>query len=468
MPIPGAGETLPRSLRGSSAIAVSLIVGFALVVPGAGASSRQRLADTPPFGGGAAPSVKRDSVPPTCRTRASDPALTFKQPFAGGPSPTGDACGTLHDDSIKVSDSGGAGTHIWAGPGRDVVNAQNKKIDEIWGGRGDKATIDWCLPDGKIYDHANGIANPTKVKVNCVGVTRSSKLLSRSAITYPYDEPYISCTVGTSGRRLMSISRDPFVQAIDATPNVDWQTVAFSALLYKWNGSDYVFSEQSAWVWDRAADEQLTDFSGNFWRRFGETTHRKIFFNPPTEGRYRIAIRYHWYAANGIDEHDELDWASYHFGHFGSASLGHCDFPGPPPPDGHYAGTTDEGKAVSFDAGPIWTTVPRDVAGSKLTNVKIANTINCTPARTLSFAVNVDPGRWIQVAADNTFAYARSGGLTSTTRQNETATYSITGKIEPAGTATGSVHISQVSFDDNGTRYNCTGAPHGWTAAKSG
>jgi len=309
----------------------------------------------------------------------------------------------------------------------------------------------------------------TKVKVTCLGVKQSpKKFRSAAAVTYPYDEPYISCTVSRSGKRLMSVSREPFVQAADATPNVDWETVAFSAVLYRWNGSKYDFSQESPWVWDRAPDEQLLGFDTNFWRRFGETEHRKIFFNPPSAGRYRIAIHYHWYEADGIEAYDEFDWASYHFGHFGSPGLGYCIFPGAPPPDGSYAGTSDEGKAVSFDAGPLWTGAPREIAGSKLTEVKIAATINCTPARSLALTINVDSGRWIQLNADNTFAYARSGGLTSTTRQNETATYSITGKIESAGTATGSVHISQVSFDDNGTHYNCTGAPHGWTASKSG
>jgi hypothetical protein len=465
MPSTVAGETLPRSLRGASTIAVSLIVIFALLVPGAGAASRQTLADTPPFGGGAAPKVKRDSVPPTCPTRASDPALTSKQPFPGGPSPTGDACGTVHDDSIRVSDSGGDGTHIWAGPGKDAVNAQNKRIDEIWGGSGDTATIDWCLPDGKIHDHAIGIARPKKVKVQCIGVKPSShKLQSRAAITYPYDEPYISCTVSTSGKRLMSISREPLVNAVDATANVDWQTVAFSALLYKWNGTDYVFSEQSAWVWDRAPDEQLEDFGGNFWRRFGETSHRKIFFNPPSAGRYRIAIRYQWYAANGVEDHDELDWASYHFGHFGSPGLGYCNFPGSPPPDGHYVGTTDEGKAVAFDAGPIWTTVPRDIAGSRLTNVKISSSTSCTPARSLSYSISVAPGRWIQLYADNTFAYAAVAPLTDPARQNVVASLFVVGKIGTDGSATGSLYLQQLAFDENGTHYTCAGAAHSWTA----
>jgi hypothetical protein len=448
-------------------IAAAAIVVLAVLLPGT--ASPRPFDDTPPYGGtNTAPGLKGGNPPPTCQSRASDPALTFDRPFAGGPSPTGDVCGTLHNDSLKVSDTGGAGTHVSAGAGKDVIKAQNRKIDEIWGGSGSNgATIDACLPDGKIHDTTHDIAHVTVVKVTCTGVKQSHAYRAATP-TYPYDEPYVLCTVGTSGQRLVSIARDPQVNAVDATANVDWQTVAFSAVLYSWNGTAWVFAEQSPWAWDRAPDEQLTDFGGNFWRRFGETGQQQIFFHPKTSGRYRVAIRYHWYAANGIADHDELDWASYHFGHFGSASQGFCDFPVAPPPDGHYTGTTDEGKAVSFDSAPIWTAVPREIAGARLTNVVIAGTITCTPARTLSFSVNINPGRWIQLNADNTFAYARSGELTSTTRQNETATYSITGKLETSGTGRGSVQISQAAFDENGTHYTCTGAPHGWTATKSG
>lgn len=462
---------MPRRLLGSSTIALSLVVCLAVLGSGAGAASSRPLADTPPYGDKSktAPGLKGDSKPPTCSTRKSDPALTFNPPLAGGPSPAGDVCGTPHDDSLKVTDTAGAGTQIWAGPGRDVVNAKNGRIDEIWGGTGsNKATIDWCLPDGKIHDGTHDIAKLTKVKVNCTGVTQSRRFRSGAAVTYPYDEPYISCTVSTTGKRLMSITREPVVNAVDATANVDWQTVAFSALLYEWNGTEYEYSQQSDWVWDRVPDEQLEDFGGNFWRRFGETSHRKIFFNPTSAGRYRIAIRYHWYAANNIEDYDELDWASYHFGHFGSASLGYCNFPGPPPPDGSYTGTSDEGQAISFKAAPIWSSVPRLVGGSRLTEVKYSTSVSCTPARTVTLPINVDPGKWIQLDAYNTFSYARVGGLTSATRQHETASYFLIGKIDTSGKAAGSIYIQELSFDESGTHYACAGVPHSWTAAKTG
>jgi hypothetical protein len=274
--------------------------------------------------------------------------------------------------------------------------------------------------------------------------------------------------VGKSGARLVTIAHEPEIRAADATANVDWQTVAFSAILFKGSGDDATIEDQSPWVWDRAPDEQLLDFAGNFWRRFRETGHRQIFFHPAGSGPYRVAIRYHWYAANGSADYDTLDWAKYHFGHFGSASQGYCNFPGPPPPDGHYAGTTDESKNVSFDSAPIWSTVPRDVGGSRLTNVKVSSSISCTPAKTLTYSITVDAGRWIQLNADNTFAYARIGNVNDPSRQNVSASYFLAGKIDTAGSAAGSYYIQQIAFDESGTHYNCTGAPHGWTAAKSG
>src|SRR5215217_6233551 len=180
MPFPGAAASI---------VVVTVLVTGA----SAGTASLRPLADTPPYGGSNAPGLKGDSKPPTCPTRQTDPALKFNPPLAGGPSPDGDVCGTVHNDSLKVTDTRGSGTQIWGGPGNDVINAQNRHIDEIWGGTGkNTATVDSCLPDGKIHDHTNDIASVKKVKVTCPGVTQSRKLRSAAAVTYPYDEPYIS------------------------------------------------------------------------------------------------------------------------------------------------------------------------------------------------------------------------------------------------------------------------------------
>src|SRR5262245_14208021 len=125
MPVTGGEEPLPQTLRSFSAIALSLVVVFAVLVPGsAGAHSPLAVDDQPPSAGKSPPGLKSKSEPPTCTTRRSDPAYGLNRPFAGGPAPSGDVCGTVHDDKLKVTDAAGDGTQIWGGPGDDFVHAQ--------------------------------------------------------------------------------------------------------------------------------------------------------------------------------------------------------------------------------------------------------------------------------------------------------------------------------------------------------
>ena len=195
MPFTG-GETVPRRLRGSSAIAASLVVAVFVCVQSSGAAVSSRgtpLDDPKPADSGTkAPKSK----PPICpASRAADPGYKFTQPFHGGRSPLGDACGTSHDDSMKIVDSPTGGTQVWAGPGNDNVDAKNGKIDEIWGGAdNNSATIDWCLPNGKIHDtvHDAPPARVKKVKVKCTDATSKSRRRGDAPIDLPYVEPDVS------------------------------------------------------------------------------------------------------------------------------------------------------------------------------------------------------------------------------------------------------------------------------------
>ena len=227
--------------------------------------------------------------------------------------------------------------------------------------------------------------------------------------------------------------------------------------------------QQSPWAWDRAPDEQLEDFGPNFWQPFGQTGSVPVTFNPSSSGEYRVAIRYHWYGANAAADQEKLDWASYHFGHYGSPGEDSCNFPGPPPPDGNYAGTTDESKAITFTAAPIWTNVPRPIGGSQLTQVTIRSTLNCTPSGTLNYSITAAPTRWIQLNADNTFAYVRVGSIkdSNAARSNVAGSYFVAGKIDTAGNASGSLYFQQLSYDENGTHHTCAGTAHSWTAKRS-
>src|SRR5262249_11869983 len=152
--------------------------------------------------------------------------------WPGGPDV--DVCGSNKDDYLLVTDAGGGGTSISGGIGNDTIDAKNNKIDYLWGGPGsNSATIDWCLPNGKIKDTATQFVHVTKVKVKCTGVKPSTRRTSSAAITYPFEEPLIDCSATPAGEFRVGIARNPTMHAVDATPNVDWETVAFSALLYE-------------------------------------------------------------------------------------------------------------------------------------------------------------------------------------------------------------------------------------------
>jgi hypothetical protein len=457
-------------LRRSTAVLVSLVVLLGVLVhaSGAGSASPSTHRDTKPPDVKAAPPLKANATPAACTNISpSTKAYTFDHPFPGG---SIDVCGTFKGDSLWVTDNAGGGTQVWAGSGNDIVRANNKKIDYIWGGPGkNSATIDWCLPNGQIHDTTVDVAHVKKVKTKCTGVKRSSRHTAATAITYPYEEPLIDCTATSAGRFRVVVARDPTMRAVDATPNVDWQTVAFSAVLYQLSpDSEWVLLHQSPWVWDRAPDNQLESFSGNLWQPFGKTGSPNIFFTPPSSGQYRVGIEYHWYAANGLGSHDDFEWANFHFDHFASGNLDECDFPSQPPPDGQYKGTTDEGRAISFSTEPIWTTASRLVGGTRITDVKLDNTADCGVHGIGNFEIDPPSTRWIQLNYDNTFAYAGTINFDAETAKNVRATYTIAGKIDTAGNATGTLAIWLISFDKDGSHYDCTGKPRSWTAKVAG
>ena len=240
--------------------------------------------------------------------------------------------------------------------------------------------------------------------------------------------------------------------------------------LHEERGTTGCSQQQSSWAWDRAPDEQLEDFGPNFWQSFG----RRAAFQSSSIRRRRASTGSRsattGTGSNSAADQEKLDWASYHFGHYGSAGEDSCNFPGPPPPDGNYAGTTDEGKAITFDGGAdLEQPVPRPIGGSRLTQVTIRSTLNCTPSGTLNYFVTAAPTRWIQLNADNTFAYVRVGSLndSNAARSNVTGSYYVAGKIDTAGNASGSLYFQQLSYDENGTHYTCAGTAHSWTAKRS-
>ena len=130
----------------------------------------------------------------------------------------------------------------------------------------------------------------------------------------------------------------------------------------------------------------------------------------------------------------------------------------PPVQGGHYAGTTADNEMWAFDVS---------ADGTSLTNLHTGQ-INesCTPPDfTLAGGNLTDPGP-VQVNPDGTFSI--SGTINGSVGGNpSTDVITITGKINPDGTASGT-YKEDTTFTDSssGTAYSCTSGNQTWTATK--
>ena len=353
----------------------------------------------------------------------SSPAVKLDRPFLGGPQVS--VCGSFKNDELKINRGGGHGTQIWAGPGNDRIEDQNGAINEIWGGTGkNSASIDICKgTGGAVRDtvHDVGAKGLTTKLVKCPGLrTGSSRRLPQQATEYPKIPPFIHCG-RTGGRHWIGIE-DPEMRAVDATRNVDFQTVAFSAVLYRLGeNGDWTRSQRTAWLWDRTFDEQISAFPGNYWRSFkGDTRIRKfVDFLIDQSGVYEVRIHYRWYAANGTKTHDITERVSYHLGPFQNRDQSACDFPGLPLPEGVYSGLTDEQQTVSLKVGPLYSAPPKATAWSLVESFEFTTTITCTPAVSgieATWRIDATNAFFIGIRSDGTFSSTHAGPVPGSDR----------------------------------------------------
>jgi hypothetical protein len=134
--------------------------------------------------------------------------------------------------------------------------------------------------------------------------------------------------------------------------------------------------------------------------------------------------------------------------------------PPPPPPAskaqaGHYTGSTDQGKSVSFD-------VTAD--SSNETNLSAAGSVTCTDSSRWTWTVTSSSINAISPTL--TFLHSYSGSLTisDSSFTNVNASFSFAGTLTTTGTAAGTFVISHITWDQNGTHYDCTGTQANWTA----
>jgi Ca2+-binding RTX toxin-like protein len=135
--------------------------------------------------------------------------------------------------------------------------------------------------------------------------------------------------------------------------------------------------------------------------------------------------------------------------------------PLPPPPPaappakaGHYCGFTNQGKSICFD-----------VTGSSAANFATTSDLDCGIGILEDIGLSFSGTAPIQ--PDLTFTFSYSGPLgtgSGSPITNVSTSYSVTGKLDTAGNATGTLSVSRFSFDYQGTHYDCAAAGYGWQA----
>ena len=300
----------------------------AVAIAGASSSSRlPPLAATAPQVGARAAAAP--SEPNNC---AGDPNPS--SPGTVGPSnwPDETLSGGRGKDKIISTEA----NPICGYQGDDLIMASNGKPNEINGGphtKGDHAIID-----------SADVANLTNVEWCKLGpkvpkwrscqhykreLAAKTKPLAPRAFEYPLYESALECRAepGT-GRRQIIFLREPWMKAVDATLQADWQTVAYAANLNRWDGTKWVFVEQNTWLWDRTFDSVPPPPLGNYWRRFDTRQRWFVWFYPQTSGSFRVSITYHWYATGNVpEEHEVTVWAGKHYGDFEGPGHQYCNFP---------------------------------------------------------------------------------------------------------------------------------------------
>jgi Ca2+-binding RTX toxin-like protein len=134
--------------------------------------------------------------------------------------------------------------------------------------------------------------------------------------------------------------------------------------------------------------------------------------------------------------------------------------PAPPPAPlaraGHYCGFTNQGKSICFD-------VTAD--GSRVANFVTTSDLDCGDVVLQGLELSFTGSSPIQ--PDQTFSFTYDGPIGTSADspfRNMTASYVAKGKVDTAGNGTGTLSVPQLSFDYEGTHYNCAAASYAWQA----
>ena len=135
--------------------------------------------------------------------------------------------------------------------------------------------------------------------------------------------------------------------------------------------------------------------------------------------------------------------------------------PAPPPPPaappakaGHYCGFTNQGKSICFD-----------VIGGSAANFETTSDLDCGIGILEDIGLSFSGAAPIQSDLSFSFSYTGPLGTGSDSQiSNVSTSYSVSGKLDTVGNATGTLSVSRFSFDYQGSHYDCAAAGYGWQA----
>ena len=130
--------------------------------------------------------------------------------------------------------------------------------------------------------------------------------------------------------------------------------------------------------------------------------------------------------------------------------------PGPKALPGKYCGFTNQGKSICID-------VTSD--GLAVNQFDTTSDLNCGEFEA-TFSLSFGGTSLIQ--PDLSFAFKYEGPIDSgdPAVTNILANYTVTGRFDTAGNATGTLLLSKFTFDYEGTHFDCSAAPYAWQARR--
>ena len=223
-------------------------------------------------------------------------------------------CGSRGPDSITAV---GGGDYVDGKHGNDDIGARNGQPDEVYGGPDlDRGRFDPCDRVWNVEKRA--------VAGRCPDVHAGRRFVTASPA--PYSRPVIECVTTSDGKRWIDVLFEPQMRALDVTPLVDFQTVAWSAVILEFVNGKWEVLKKGSWFWDRTYDEQVERFPGNFWRSFRDDERTFVSYEVYSPGVYTVGVLMHWYKTRDAPAHDEVDLARAHYGPAANSTNDACSF----------------------------------------------------------------------------------------------------------------------------------------------